>query len=352
VYSEGVIQLEEGFHDIRLLYFQDGGGRKIELYWTPPGGDKGLVSQEQLFPPGAELSIPSLPMPSPVPESTPLPPAPAVGEVSFAASWGSHGEGPGEFEEPRGVAVSLQGAVFVADTGNHRLQVFDETGEFVAEWGEAVLGEPVDVAVGVDGRVYVVDTEHDSVFVFSSGGQLEERWGDGWGLFDPRGVEVDRDGNVYVANTGGNVVVKASPEGEVVQVYGWTESAPSVLNQPTDVALDNDGNLYIVDTENARIRVLDKEGEYLREWSIPAANTFDSPHIVWGGDGLLYLTDPETGRVVVYDVYGRLVTIWGEKGSLDGQFNKPVGIGFDQRASVYVADTYNHRIQKFVLSRQ
>jgi len=350
-YSEGVIQLEDGFHDIRLLYFQDGGGRKIELYWTPPGGDKGLVSQQQLFPPGVELSIPSLPIPSPVPESTPLPSAPAMGEVTFAASWGSHGEGQGEFDEPRGVAVSLEGEVYVADTGNRRLQVFEETGAFLAEWGEGVLGEPFDIAVGLDGRVYVADTEYDSVFVFSPEGQLEERWGEAWGLFDPRGLDVDREGNVYVANTGGDVVVKASPEGEMVQVYGWTESGPSVLSQPTDVAVDNDGNLYIVDTENARMRVLNKEGEYLREWSISPANTLDSPHIVWDGAGLLYLTDPETARVLVYDGYGRRVSTWGEKGLLDGQFEKPVGIGFDQRASVYVADTYNNRIQKFVLSK-
>jgi 4-amino-4-deoxy-L-arabinose transferase-like glycosyltransferase/sugar lactone lactonase YvrE len=350
VYSEGVIQLDEGFHDVRLLYFQDGGGRKIELYWTSPGGEKALVSQEQLFPPGVEPSIPALPVSGPVPETTPLPPAPALGEVSFAASWGSRGEGPGQFQEPRGVAVSPQGTVYVADTGNHRLQVLDQAGAFVAEWGAEVLGEPFDVAVGGDGRVYVVDSEFDCVFVFSSGGQLEERWGDGWDLFDPRGLEVDRDGNIYVANTGGNVVVKASPEGEVVQIYGGTEPGPSALNQPTDVAVDSDGNLYIVDTENARVRALNRDGEYLREWSISPANTFDSPHIVWGGDGLLYLTDPETARVLVYDVYGRLATTWGEKGSLDGQFSKPIGIGFDQRASVYVVDTYNHRIQKFVLS--
>jgi 4-amino-4-deoxy-L-arabinose transferase-like glycosyltransferase/sugar lactone lactonase YvrE len=351
VYSEGVIQLEEGFHDIRLLYFQDGGGCKIELYWTPPGGEKALVSPEQLFPPGVELSIPSLPVSGPAAEATPVPPVPSVGKVTFAGSWGSHGEGPGQFEEPRGVAVSPQGMVYVADTGNHRLQVFDQAGGFVAEWGIGVLGEPFDVAVGRDGQVYVADTEYDCVFVFSSEGKFEERWGDGWDLFDPRGVEVDRDGNVYVANTGGNVVVEASPEGEVVRTYGGMESGQSALNQPTDVAVDAEGNLYIVDTENSRIRVLDREGEYVREWSITPANTFDSPHLVWGGNGLLYLTDPEAARVLVYDVYGGLVTAWGEKGSLEGQFDKPVGITSDGRATVYVVDTYNHRIQKFALSR-
>jgi hypothetical protein len=61
VYREGQIQLTEGFHDLHLLYFQDGGGRKIELYWKPPGGAREQVPQEDVFPPGSELSIPPLP---------------------------------------------------------------------------------------------------------------------------------------------------------------------------------------------------------------------------------------------------------------------------------------------------
>jgi DNA-binding beta-propeller fold protein YncE len=126
---------------------------------------------------------------------------------------------------------------------------------------------------------------------------------------------------------------------------------PGNLNQPTDVAVDDAGNLYVVDNENSRVQVLDGEGRYLREWPISAANTLDCPHIVAGLDALLYLTDPEMARVLVYDAFGRLVTSWGESGSLEGQFSKPIGIGFDQRSSVYVADTYNHRIQKFGLSR-
>jgi 4-amino-4-deoxy-L-arabinose transferase-like glycosyltransferase/streptogramin lyase len=352
LHQEGQIQLEEGFHDIRLLYFQDGGGRKIELYWTLPGGAEVQVPQEQLFPPGAELTLPP-PLPTTGPVSVPTPSAPLSGPslVSHAGTWGAHGDGPGEFDEPRGVAASLEGMVYVADTGNGRIQVFDGEGQFLAEWGAGVLGEPFDVAVSRDGRVYVVDAEHDRLFVFSAEGRLEAQWGERWGLFDPRGVGVDVDGNVYVANTGDNVVLKVSPEGQVLERYGAFGYGSGDLNQPTDVAVDKAGNLYVLDTENHRVQVLDGGGRYVREWPISAANTVDGPHLVCGIDGLVYLTDPEMARVLVYDEYGRLVTSWGQKGPLDGQFSKPIGIGFDQRSSVYVADTYQHRIVKFFVTR-
>ena len=350
VYREGQIQLGEGFHDLRLLYFQDGGGRKIELYWTPPGGGREQVPQEHLFPPGSELTIPAGPT-VPVPTPTPSATAPTVGEVTFVQAWGARGDEPGEFNEPRGVAVSLEGVVYVADTGNGRIQVFDGEGTFLEEWGSDVLGEPSDVAVSREGRVYVVDVERDLLFAFSSQGEVEARWGEEWGLFDPRGVDVDGSGNVYVANTGGNVVVKVSPQGELLGLFGGSGAGPGSFNQPSDVAVDDAGNLYVVDTENRRVQVLDGEGRYLREWPISAANTVDGPHIVAGLDGLLYLTDPEMARVLVYDAHGRLLTSWGESGSLDGQFSKPIGIGFDQLSSVYVVDTYNHRVQKFVLPR-
>ncbi|NIN67110.1 MAG: phospholipid carrier-dependent glycosyltransferase, partial [Anaerolineae bacterium] len=352
VYREGRIQLEEGFHDIRLLYFQDGGGRKIELYWTPPGNPHSQVPPEQLFPPGVELTIPP-PLPTPVPATLPTPPASAtaIGGVAFEGSWGELGDGPGQFKEPRGVAVSLEGTVYVADTGNGRVLVFDASGEFLKQWGQGVLAEPFDLALDGHGQLYVVDPGHDRLFVYSADGELLSGWGEGWWLFDPRGVGVDQDGYVYVANTGGSVVLRVSPQGEVVSQYGSLGSGEGQLNQPTDVAVDDEGNLYVVDTDNARVQVFDSEGRYLRQWPISPANTFESPHIVWGMSGLLFLTDPEMGQVWVYDEQGKAVAFWGEKGSQEGQFSKPIGVGFDQRVSVYVADTYNHRIQKFQLSR-
>src|SRR4030042_3284668 len=102
VYLEGQIQLEGVFHGLRLRYFQDGGGRKIELYWTPPGGPREQVPQEQLFPPGSELTIPPPPTATPVGAPTPLATVPTVGEVAFVTAWGGRGDASGEANEPAG----------------------------------------------------------------------------------------------------------------------------------------------------------------------------------------------------------------------------------------------------------
>jgi DNA-binding beta-propeller fold protein YncE len=225
-------------------------------------------------------------------------------------------------------------------------------GEFLEQWGQEVLVEPFDLALDREGRVYVLDPGRDRLLLFSPEGRLQSQWGEGWGLLDPRGLDVGQDGYIYIANTGHSVVLKTSPEGQVLARYGSPGAGDGQLNQPTDVAVDGEGNLYIVDTENQRVQVWDREGRYVRQWRIAGANTLDGPHTVWSVSGLLYLTDPEMAQIYVHDEYGRVVTLWGERGSLEGQFSKPIGIALDQRVWVYVADTYNHRIQKFLVSRQ
>ena len=75
----------------------------------------------------------------------------------FLFDWGKKGDLPGEFDLPHGIALDPQGRVYVADRTNSRVQVFDETGNFLAEWKSAGIGRPWDVAVGPDGFVYIMD---------------------------------------------------------------------------------------------------------------------------------------------------------------------------------------------------
>lgn len=89
------------------------------------------------------------------------------------AHWGSHGSGPGQFDRPQGVAADASGNVYVTDTYNHRVQVFDNDGTFLLEWGGYGFGpgqfyRPMGIGVAADGKIYVGDTWGGRVQVFGA----------------------------------------------------------------------------------------------------------------------------------------------------------------------------------------
>lgn len=356
-YVEGHITLEEGFHDIILRYFQDGGGRKIELWWTVPGRGKEQVPADFLSPPSERLpeppSFPAAPEVVQIPEAPEViqvPEAGPLGEVRYLSMWGGQGTEPGQFQEPRAIAVDTQrGQVYVVDTGNKRLQVFGLDGSFIAVWDRAdePFEEPFDVVVDSRGEVYVLDAVAQLIQRYGSSGKPRGAIGRDLGLYRPRGLTMDGQGNLYVADTGSNRIVKITPSGQQLAQFGSQGPGPGQVNQPTDVAVDANGRMYVVDTYNQRVQVLDPAGRYVREWPIGGANTFDSPHIQPGPGGQVFITDPEAHMVIAYDGAGRALGEWGGFGQEAGRFHKPLSLAFDGAGQVYVVDTYNHRVQVF-----
>jgi len=101
----------------------------------------------------------------------------------YEGKWGEEGAGDGEFSFPAGMAVSSGGLVYVADTGNNRVQFFTAGGNFCGRWGSSGNGDgefasPVGVAVG-GGNVYVVDSYNQRVQYFASSGSFLGKWGAG-----------------------------------------------------------------------------------------------------------------------------------------------------------------------------
>lgn len=236
----------------------------------------------------------------------------------FVTSWGSNGTGNGQFTEPWGIAVSRDGTVYVADTWNHRVQKFDAAGNFRGKWGkyanvmEGAAGPgdffgPRAVAVDAQGNVYVADTGNHRVQKFDKDGKFLAVYGTrgaGDGQFnEPVGIFVDQSGLIYVADTWNHRVQKFDGAFKPLAQWsmaGWQSESPS--NKPYLVA-DSAGNVYVSDPENQRIVKFSATGTVLAVWGklgsdnaslrLPTGLGIDA-------SGNLFVADTQNNRIVKF----------------------------------------------------
>jgi len=279
---------------------------------------------------------------------------------------GAAGAGLGELAAPRNVAVGPDGRLYVADSGNHRIQVFEADGAAVATWGSfgaqpGEFHEPWGIAVD-EAFVYVADTWNHRIQKFTLAGELVGVFGrsgaaaddpDSGGLglfFGPRALVLLDDNRLLVTDTGNHRLQVLDREGAFLQQVGTLGGALGQLNEPVGISRAPDGSVFLADTWNGRIQQFSPDLFVMNSWFVDAwrgQSINNKPYTAVDSAGRVYVTDPEGYRVLVFTPDGQYLARFGRFGADLNSFGLPNGIFIDGADYVYVVDAGNNRVLKF-----
>jgi sugar lactone lactonase YvrE len=280
----------------------------------------------------------------------------ATPDYSFTSAFGD----ASVFNQPRGIAVSQGGTVYVTDYA--RVKAFALNGQAQFQWGSEGQGNGqffTTYGVAVDEHsssrdVYVADGDNQRVQKFSASGAFEATIGPsftaaGGGpdmLRVPEGIAVTSD-SIWVADTGNHRIVRFNFNG-IYRSQILLGGEPGNI-AVTDPQVPSTQRVFVVEPALGKIEVYEPNGTDLGPLGGPSGpGHLNAPTaIAADADGNLFVTDAPS-RVVVFNTDRKFVTQFGSQGSGDGEFNgTPTGIALDSEGDLFVLDAGNHRVEKF-----
>jgi tripartite motif-containing protein 71 len=278
---------------------------------------------------------------------------------------GDHGTqivAPGILANPRGVAVRGS-RLAVADDQHHRVVIFDTGGHVLRTVGTGPgtrpgqLNFPYGVGFDAPGRLFVADDLNHRVVRYSSAPvyPYKGRWGS-YGtapgqLAYPRGISVDAAGRVYVANTGDDRIDVFDRGGVLLRSFGSSGRAPGQFDAPMCLASDAAGVRAVTDAVNGRVELLNPDGSLASVWGSPNPGPTILPDPVaaaFDAAGNLFVLDRRRATIVVFArTSGTPVRTIASPGSGPGQLLDPSALTIDAGGTISVADSGNVRIARF-----
>ena len=176
------------------------------------------------------------------------------------------------FKQPTGLAADTQRRrLYVTDTHNHYIVVFDlDTLKYVKTIGKRGKDEgdfnfPSHIAVGPNGKLYVSDTMNGRIQIFDADGKFIRafgQFGDSPGMFArPKGVAVDSEGHIYVVDSAFNNVQIFDEEGTILMAFASYGSDRGQMVLPAGISIDKDDYIYVVDSWNRRVEKFEFLGD-------------------------------------------------------------------------------------------
>ena len=223
---------------------------------------------------------------------------------------GSRGDGPGQFQQPRYIAIDSNDNIYV--TNEHKLQKFNRNGEFVKSVGSG-----------------------------SSGSKLGDQF------YLTHGVNIHQN-HVYVCDCYNHRIQVFDLDLVFITSFGTQGSGQGQYERPCDLAFDSQGNIYVSDYGNNRVQVLDPNGRYLRQFGGKSGpGKLKGPEGVHIAHDCVYVSDCGNNCIAVFQLSGAFLTSFGREGEGRGEFRYPKGIVFDCDGFLYVCELFGDRIQLF-----
>ena len=280
---------------------------------------------------------------------------PGESEYEVRQTIGKRGDGPGQFNEPTGIAVH-QGLVYVADARNARIQVFDR-GVARMSFGQQRLKRPMNLSIR-DGMLYVADYFTDSIEVFDLAGNHVNSIRAADGLNSPGGVDAFADGSVLVADTYNHRIVHLDADGAVLRQWGeWGQAGRGrgEFRYPTDVAVLPDAGFVVAGGYAYRIKRFDADGKLRKIWGGPFALGIPGSLPGWFNVASSIALAPDAESVFVVDMFNQRVQRFSLDGELLGIFARPpvepgrslVGIDVAADGTIWTTDMTRHEIARW-----
>ncbi|KPA16661.1 cell surface protein, partial [Candidatus Magnetomorum sp. HK-1] len=288
----------------------------------------------------------------------------------FVVQWGSFGNLQGQFYHPVAICYDRKDStqeidyLYIADRLNYRIQVFSTTGNYIMEWPFLLdmddLQFPVITGIAIDKTqrhydyIYVALFDQDVIQKYDENGTYISEWpdknNDDIQLDGPEGIVIDIKGNLYIADSKNDRIVKRNPNGDV-ESFGSRGKNKGEFRNPACITIDQYGYIYVSDLTN-RIQKFDLSTNpisQITEWGAygTTQGKFSNITGLTINNNKIYVVDQYNNRVQQFSLEGEFISQWGQVHETGLNFRKPSNVLADNSGNVYVADSENDRIVKF-----
>ena len=257
------------------------------------------------------------------------------------------------------VAFDSKGHLFVLTRGAQPFFEFDADGKFIRSFGDGLFVRSHGLKIDNDGNIWATDVGAHTVMKLNPQGQVlltlgtkgqRGEWNDSSHLLnEPNDVAIGRGGDIFVVQghtpgtAGDPRVLKFDKNGKFIKSWGGKGKEPGKFEVAHGIALDAKGQLWVADRENQRIQIFDAGGKFIKELKYAGV-----PCSLDIGRQYIFMVNGFAGQVLKLDLNGNVLAATGKAGKGVGEFGEAHFIAVSPKGELYVADSVNSAVQKFV----